>query len=337
MASKPKKPQVTAPQYPSAEAVTPTFQQLTLPELRTALTKFAEQERDFPGLQKTISTSAREALKAREELFPGYMGTLGQAWQIAQERGAGLVSPEIAERVSKMAAEGGFATGTLPGSEQTRLQAARSYGLTAQQLQDSGMQIGQALRAEAVSTMPLQALNLAFTPQQIRQEDVNLAMYNNQIANRQALARAQAVAQQGNLQAQANADAFNRQQQINYEYGQRYGGSPFGGILGGALGMGAGAAIGSVIPGIGTMIGAGLGAQLGGGVGGAFGGAQSQQFGGIFGGLGGSIAGLGSMNQFGGFGGGFSSFGAAQAAAPFAASYTPYMGGFVPRAQPITP
>lgn len=301
MASKPKKPEL---------------QTYTPPKLSASIDKFIGQGAKFPGIQETISKSAEEALKAREELFPGYMGTLGQAWQIAQERGAGLVSPEIAERVSKMAAEAGFATGTLPGSEQSRLQAARSYGLTAQQLQDSGMQIGQALRAEAVSTMPLQAINLAFTPAQLRAEDISIGQYNTQIQNQQKM--------------------------IDYEYSQRYGGSPFAGILGGALGTGAGFAIGNMVaPGFGGLIGAGLGAQLGGGVGGAFGGAQSQQFGGIFGGLGGTAAGLGALGQFGGFSGGatgaFGSLGAAQAAAPYAGSYTPYLGGFVPRAQPVTP
>jgi hypothetical protein len=300
MASKPKKPEL---------------QQYTPPTIESSVDKFIAQGGKFPGIQETITKSASEALKAREELFPGYAGTLGQAWQIAQERGAGLVSPEISKRVSQLAAQGGFSTGTLPGSEQSLLQAAQSYGLTAQQLQDSGVQLGQALRAEAVSTMPLQAMNLAFTPQALRAEDISVGQYNNQIAN--------------------------QQQMINYEYSQRYGGSPLGGILGGLGGAGAGFAIGNMIaPGFGGLIGAGMGAQLGGGVGGAFGGAQSQQFGGIFSGLGGSVAGLGALGQFGGFGGmggGFSSIGAAQAAAPFAGSYTPYMGGFVPRAAPATP
>jgi hypothetical protein len=240
--------------------------------------KFIAQGGKFPGIQETITKSASEALKAREELFPGYAGTLGQAWQIAQERGAGLVSPEISKRVSQLAAQGGFSTGTLPGSEQSLLQAAQSYGLTAQQLQDSGMQIGQALRAEAVSTMPLQAMNLAFTPQTLRAEDISVGQYNNQIAN--------------------------QQQMINYEYSQRYGGSPLGGILGGVLGAGAGAGIGLAASGgnpMGALMGAGIGSQFGGGVGGAFGGAQSQQFGGIFSGLGGTMAGLGALGQMGWF------------------------------------
>jgi len=300
MASRPKKPQL---------------QTYTPPKVESSIDKFIAQGGKFPSIQDTLSESARLALEARDIIFPGYKGTLGQAWKIAQERGEGLVGPEIAKRVSEMAAQYGFATGTGPGSEQMGLQAAKQYGLTAQQLQDSGMQIGQALRAEAVSTMPLQAVNLAFTPAQLRAEDISVGQYNTQIQNQQKM--------------------------IDYEYSQRYGGGPFGGILGGVLGTGAGFAIGNMVaPGFGGLIGAGLGAQLGGGVGGAFGGAQSQQFGGIFGGLGGSLAGLGAMGQFGGFGGfggGFSSLGAARAAAPYAASYTPYMGGFVPRAQPVTP
>jgi hypothetical protein len=300
MASTPKKPQL---------------QQYTQPTVESTIDKFISQGAKFPGVQETITKSASEKLKGLEELFPGYVGTLGQAWQIAKERSEGLVSPELAKRVSEMAAQYGFATGTPPGSEQMGLQAAKQYGLTAMQLQDSGMQIGQALRGEANAMMPLQPINLAFTPQAIRAEDISIGQYNNQIANQQKM--------------------------IDYEYSQRYGGSPLGGILGGLGGAGAGFAIGNMIaPGFGGLIGAGMGAQLGGGVGGAFGGAQSQQFGGIFGGLGGSVAGLGALGQFGGFGGmggGFSSIGAAQAAAPFAGSYTPYMGGFVPRAAPATP
>lgn len=263
MASKPKKPELKT---------------YTPPTVESSIDKFIQQGGKFPGMQETITKSASEALKAREELFPGYMGTLGQAWQIAQERGAGLVSPEIAERVSKMAAEAGFSTGTLPGSEQSRLQAARSYGLTAQQLQDSGMQVGQALRAEANAMMPLQAINLAFSPAQLRAEDISVGQYNTQV--------------------------YNQQQMLDYQYQQQFGGSPVAGILGGVggglLGAGAGYMASGGNP-MGALMGGGLGSQLGGGIGGAFGGAQSQQFGGIFGGLGGSIAGLGTMGQMGFF------------------------------------
>jgi hypothetical protein len=263
MASKPKKPEL---------------QQYTPPTIESSVDKFIAQGGKFPGIQETITKSASEALKAREELFPGYAGTLGQAWQIAQERGAGLVSPEISKRVSQLAAQGGFSTGTLPGSEQSLLQAAQSYGLTAQQLQDSGVQLGQALRGEANAMMPLQALNLAFTPQGIRAEDISVGQYNTQVAN--------------------------QQQMINSQYDQQYGGSPFAGIMGGVLGAGAGAGLGYAMSGgspMGALMGGGMGAQLGGGVGGAFGGAQSQQFGGIFSGLGGSMAGLGALGKMGWF------------------------------------
>ena len=254
----------------------PQLQTYTPPTVESSIDKFIAQGGKFPGLQETITKSASEKLKGLEELFPGYTGTLGQAWQIAKERSEGLVGPELAKRVSEMAAQYGFATGAPPGSEQMGLQAAKQYGLTAMQLQDSGMQIGQALRGEANAMMPLQPINLAFTPQAIRAEDISVGQYNNQIAN--------------------------QQQMINYEYSQRYGGSPLGGILGGLGGAGAGFAIGNMIaPGFGGLIGAGMGAQLGGGVGGAFGGAQGQQFGGIFSGLGGSIAGLGALGQAGWF------------------------------------
>lgn len=259
----------------SKKPAKPQLQTYTPPTVESSIDKFIAQGGKFPGMQETITKSASEALKAREELFPGYMGTLGQAWQIAQERGAGLVSPEISERVSKMAAEAGFSTGTLPGSEQSRLQAARSYGLTAQQLQDSGMQIGQALRAEAVSTMPLQSINLAFTPAQLRAEDISVGQYNTQIQNQQKM--------------------------IDYEYSQRYGGSPIAGILGGALGTGIGAAVGMAVPGIGPIAGAGFGSALGGGIGGAIGGGQSQQYGGMFAGLGSALTQFGALDQMGYF------------------------------------
>jgi len=262
MASKPKKPQL---------------EQYTAPDISTSLDKFIAQGAKFPGIQDTLTESARASLQAKEELFPGYTGTLGQAWRLAQSRGEGLVDPETAKRVSEMAAQSGFATGTGPGSEQMGLQAAKQYGLTAQQLQDSGVQMGAGLRAEANAMMPFQAINLAFTPQAIRAEDLSIG--------------------------QANTNIRNQQQMVNYQYDQQYGGNPFAAIGGGLLGGGAGFAIGNAIaPGVGGLLGAGLGSQLGGGMGGVFGGAQSQQVGGMFGGLGQSLGTLGGLQMLSGGG-----------------------------------
>jgi hypothetical protein len=263
MASKPKKPQL---------------EQYTPPDISTSLDKFIAQGAKFPGMQDTLTQSAAESLKAKEALFPGYMGTLGQAWQLAQSRSEGLVDPETAKRVSEMAAQYGFATGTGPGSEQMGLQGAKQYGLTAVGLQDSGMQIGAGLRAEGNAMMPYQAINLAFTPQAIRAEDLSIG--------------------------QANTNIRNQQQMVNYRYDQQYGGNPWAGIAGGLLGGGAGFAVGNAIaPGVGGLLGAGMGSQLGGGMGGVFGGAQSQQLGGMFGGLGqslGTLGGLQMLKQIGG-------------------------------------
>jgi hypothetical protein len=303
MASKPKKPQL---------------EQYTAPDISTSLDKFIAQGAKFPGMQDTITESARASLQAKEELFPGYTGTLGQAWQLAQSRGQGLVDPETAQRVSQMAAQSGFATGTGPGSEQMGLQAAKQYGMTAQQLQDSGVQMGAGLRAEANAMMPYQAINLAFTPQAIRAEDLSIG--------------------------QANTNIRNQQQMANYQYDQQYGGSPWAGLAGGLLGGGAGFALGNAImPGVGGILGAGMGSQLGGGMGGAFGGAQSQQMGGMFGGLGQSLSTLGGLQMMGGGGGArpnssgiFSSLSSASQASPYASSYTQTKGGYVPRAQAVS-
>jgi hypothetical protein len=300
--SKPKKPQ---------------FEQYTAPDISTSLDKFTAQGAKFPGMQDTITQSALASLQAKESLFPGYTGTLGQAWQLAQSRGQGLVDPETAKRVSEMAAQSGFATGTGPGSEQMGLQAAKQYGLTSVGLQDSGMQIGAGLRAEGNAMMPYQPINLAFTPQAIRAEDLSIG--------------------------QANTNIRNQQQAINYQYDQQYGGSPWAGLAGGLGGsiLGAGAGFfGSGGNPAGALLGAGMGSQLGAGMGGAFGGAQSQQMGGMFGGLGQSLGTLGGLQMFGGGGfnpfGTFSSLGSAAQAAPYAGSYTQTQGGYVPRAQAVS-
>jgi hypothetical protein len=254
----------------------PELQQYTPPDVLSSLNKFSSQASAFPGMQDTLTQSALRSLQAKESLFPGYTGTLGQAWQLAKSRSEGLVDAETAKRVSQMAAQSGFSSGAPAGSEQMGLQAARNYGTTAQQLQDSGLQLGGALRQETNAMMPLQAINLAFSPAQLRSEEVSVGQYNNSIANQQKM--------------------------INYQYDQQYGGNALPGILGGVggglLGAGAGYAMSGGNP-AGALMGGGLGSSLGGGVGGAFGGAQGQQFGGIFSGLGGSMAGIGALDQFG--------------------------------------
>ena len=252
----------------------PVFEQYSAPDLSNTLDKFIAQKNQYPGMQDNISESAFVSLMAKNQMFPGYGGTLGQAWQLAQSRGQGLVDAETAQRVSQMAAQSGFATGAGPGSEQTGLQAAKQYGLTAMGLQDSGIQLGGQLREEANRLMPYQPINLAFTPQAIRSEDISIGMGNTSIRNRQA--------------------------QSDYEYDMKYGGSKTSGIFGGLLGGGLGALGGGAASGWNPMAmlsGAGMGAQLGGGIGGSYGGAEGQGIGGMFGGLG------QSMQTFAGSGG----------------------------------
>lgn len=273
MASKPNKPQFQAPKYT----------ELSLPELRTALSKFIGQEGDFQGIQDTITSSATKRMDALETLQPGYKAGLGQAQQVADSLAGGNIPADVAQKISQSAAFKGLMTG-MSGQQRQTIEA-RDLGLTSLDLQGRGLAAQQALRAEANTQMPMQALNLAFSPQAIRQEDVSLAQYNNQIKNRQA---------------DANANTHNQQQMANYQYDQQYGGSPFAGLFGGLGGAGIGAAIGSFVPGIGTLAGAGLGSALGGGIGGAFGGAQSQQFGGIFSNVGSALGGLGLMQNYGG-------------------------------------
>lgn len=313
MGSKPSKPQYQAPQYT----------ELSLPELRTALSKFIGQEGDFQKLQETISSSATKRMDALETLQPGYKAGLTQAQQTADSLAEGNVPADVAQKISQSAAFKGLMTG-LPG-EQRQAMAARDLGLTSLDLQGRGLAAQQSLRAEANAQMPLQALNLAFSPQYIRQEDVTTATYNNQIKNQQAT---------------ANANTYNRQQDANYEYDSKYGGSPLGGILGGTLGAGLGAGVGFLASGgnpMGAIAGGGLGMSLGGGIGGSFGGAQGRSLAGVLGGSGGAIADFAGAFSPTAFNNGvFPSVGAAMQAAPYAGGYTPYGEGFVPRATPVS-
>jgi hypothetical protein len=166
--------------------------------------------------------------------------------------------------------------------------------MTSLDLMGRGLQMQSNLRNETRSYMPLQALNLAFTPEAIRSEDNMLSQYNNQITNKQA---------------EANANAANMQSQSNYAYDQKYGGNSLTGLLGGAGGgllgaVGGYAATGFTNP-MGALMGAGIGSSLGGGIGGSYGGAQGQGMGSIFQGFGSTASMLGSY----GMGGGFDGFG----------------------------
>jgi len=89
----------------------PVFEQYSAPDLSNTIDKFIAQKNQYPGIQANISESAMASLMAKDQMFPGYGGTLGQAWQLAQSRGQGLVDAETAQRVSQMAAQSGFATG----------------------------------------------------------------------------------------------------------------------------------------------------------------------------------------------------------------------------------
>lgn len=269
-AKKPDKPQVQAPQYTD----------LTLPELRSSIDTFLSQGENTQKIQDFITQSASSRLEGLETLLPGYKEGVAAAQKVATSYAEGNFPSDVAQKVSQSAAFKGLTAG-LQGPQRQTLEA-RDIAQTSADFQLKGLGMQQALRSEIGAQMPLQALNFAFTPQAIRQEQVSLAQYNNQLRNQQAV---------------ANAEAYNRQQMLNYQYAQQYGGSPFGSILGGLGGAGAGFAIGNAIaPGFGGLIGAGLGSQLGGGVGGAFGGAQGQQFGGIFSGLGGTVVGLGALD-----------------------------------------
>ena len=273
----PKKPNYIAPTYQKAE----------LSDLTTAFDKFKKQELEFDDLQDIILSSANKYQDALEKLSPGYKAGFDKTSQIAAQRADGLIPADVAQKISRSAAFTGLASGG--GSNSSRGLEARDLGLTSLQLQDSGVDMLSKLRGESRGLMPLQAMNLAFTPQQIRQEDNTLAYYNNQITNRQA---------------EANANAYNMNQQASYEYDSKYGGNGLGALLGGLGGGGGGAAIGatlgSVFPGVGTvagaMIGGGIGMSVGGSFAGNYGGAQGRQLGTMFGGLGSTVSGFGGLS-----------------------------------------
>ena len=269
MGSKPSKPQFQAPQYT----------ELSLPELRTALTKFIGQEQDFGKLQDTISSSATKRMDALDQLQPGYKAGLAKAQQTSDSMALGNIPADVAQKISQSAAFKGLMTG-LSGDQRQTVEA-RDLGLTSLDLQGRGLAAQQSLRAEANAQMPLQALNLAFTPQAIRSEDVSLAEYNNQIKNRQA---------------DATANTYNQQQLSNYQYDQKYGGSPWASIGGGVLGAGLGVLAAPFTGGMSIPMGLAMGSSIGG----AFGGGEGLGMANMLSGIGGlGMQGMATMARTG--------------------------------------
>lgn len=252
--SKPSRPQYQAPQYT----------ELSLPELRTALEKFVGQDQDFGRLQNTVLSSAQKKMDALETLRPGYKAGIDTAQQAADSMARGMIPADVANKISRSSAFKGLVTG-LPGEQRQAIEA-RDLGLTSLDMQGRGLAAQQALRVEANAMMPMQAMNLAFMPQQIRAEDVSLAQYNNQIKNQQAT---------------ANANNYNRQQEANYEYDSKYGGSQWGAIGGGILGAGLGVLAAPATGGLSIPMGLSMGSALGGSFGGGQGFSMANALGGI--------------------------------------------------------
>ncbi|NBO25397.1 MAG: hypothetical protein EBU96_01120 [Actinobacteria bacterium] len=279
--------------------VAPTLSKVELSDFKTALDKFNSQEINFEELQKTILSSANKYQNALNELSPGYKAGFDKTQEIAMSRAQGDVPADVANLISRTAAFKGLTSG-VQGPARANVEA-RDLGLTSLDLQNSGVDMLSKLRGETRSLMPLQAMNLAFTPQQLRAEELTNQYYNNDVANRQA---------------EWNAQVANMNSQASYEYDSKYGGSGLGAALGGLLGGGGGAGIGAALgtfafPGIGTaagaMIGGGLGMSAGSSLMGSYGGAKGMGMAGIFQGLGGATAGFGGLSAAyqnrGGYGG----------------------------------
>jgi hypothetical protein len=278
------------PQKPNY--IAPTFTEAELASLKDLFDKFSGQKESFESFQDTILDSASKYKGALEKLSPGFQAGMDKTDQIAASRMDGLVGADTAGRVQRSAAYQGLLSGG--GRNASMGLTARDLGRTELELQDSGMSIAGTRRGEERSFMPMQALNLAFTPGQIAERDDRLNYFNTGIKN---------------MQAQANADAYNANQRANYEWESNYGGNGVGALLGGLGGGAGGAALGAVVgsfvfPGIGTaggaLIGGGLGMSTGGSFAGQYGGAQGRQLGTMFGGLGSSLSGFGALGAGGG-------------------------------------
>lgn len=257
------------------------LEELNLPDILNSLEKFLGQKDFLPRFQDMLTTSAKGRQSALDELQPGYKDSMDKSMQIANERMGGLMNADIAKKVSEISAYNAIAGGYGGGSQMGRFLEAKNYGLTSLDMQNSGLALAQGLRSETQALMPLQGINLAFTPQQLRADEVNIGMYNTNVRNQEAM---------------YNTGVKNQQAQLDAQYS----GSPWAGIagtvVGGALGAIAAPATGGMsIP---------LGMSLGGAIGGQFGGAKGMQAGAAgmqVGNMG--MAGLSYMNGGANFGG----------------------------------
>jgi hypothetical protein len=263
----PKKPEYVAAQ----------LEKLSLPDRLKAIDEFIAQKDKFGGIQETIKASASGYLDSLDAIRPGYKAGLEKTQQTADSLAQGLMPDDVASKVSRSAAFKGLTAG-LGGSGRSQLEA-RDMARTSFDLMGQGITMQQGLRQETRGLMPLQSMNLAFTPQNIRQEDVSLAQYNNNIANRQA---------------ELNANVYNRQQDANYAYESEYSGSPWAGIAGSVIGAGLGVLAAPATGGMSIP----LGMSMGGAIGGQLGGSKGMQAGATgmsVGNMG--IAGVSSYNQ----------------------------------------
>jgi len=252
------------------------LQQLKLPGLEEALDKFIKQKGSFQGITDTLKESASQKMSALDELFPGYKAGITKTQQVAEQESQGLLPADVASAISRTSAFKGLSTGLQGGSGSRSTIEARDMGMTSYDMVNRGLSRMQNLRGEANAMMPLQAMNLAFTPQAIRQEDVSLAQYNNNITNQQAI---------------ANNQIQNQQALSDFRYNQQYGGSPWGAIGGGVLGAGLGVLAAPFTNGMSIPMGMAMGSTLGG----ASGGGQGNAYGSALSGVG--IAGGNMMSQ----------------------------------------
>jgi hypothetical protein len=241
------------PQYVAAQ-----LEKLSLPDRLKALDDFIAQKDKFSGIQGTLESSASGYMDSLDRLNPGYKAGLQKTQQTANSLIQGLPPADVAAKVSQSAAFKGLTAG-LGASQRSQVEA-RDMARTSFDLMGQGITMQQGLRQETRGLMPLQSMNLAFTPQNIRQEDVSLAQYNNNIANRQA---------------ELNANVYNRQQDANYAYESEYSGSPWAGIAGSVIGAGLGVLAAPATGGMSIP----LGMSMGGAIGGQLGGARGMQAG----------------------------------------------------------
>jgi hypothetical protein len=241
------------PQYVAAQ-----LEKLSLPDRLKAIDEFIAQKDKFGGIQDTIKASASGYLDSLDAIRPGYKAGLEKTQQTADSLAQGLMPDDVASKVSRSAAFKGLTAG-LGGSGRSQLEA-RDMARTSFDLMGQGITMQQGLRQETRGLMPLQSMNLAFTPQNIRQEDVSLAQYNNNITNRQA---------------ELNANVYNRQQDANYAYQSENGGSPWAGIAGSVIGAGLGVLAAPATGGMSIP----LGMSMGGAIGGQLGGSKGMQAG----------------------------------------------------------